>query len=85
MPFGTVGKACTREDSGSVSGLVCARSYFNQLCPGWGSNKADLRNSTIRDRWGVLLAVRAARAQSWDPAPCNEGGLQTKISPVVLA
>lgn len=83
MPFGTVGKAWTREGAGSVSGLVCARSYFNHLCLGWGSSEADLRNSSIRERWGGLLALRAAHAQSWDPSPGNEGELQTKLSPVV--
>lgn len=82
MPFGTVGKAWTREDAGSVSGLVCARSYFNHLCLGWGSNEVDLRNGTIRERWGGLLAVSVARAQCWDPTPGNEGELQTELFPV---
>lgn len=50
MPFGTVGKAWTREDAGSVSGLVCARSYFNHLYSGWGSDEVDLRNGIIRER-----------------------------------
>lgn len=82
LPFGIVGKAWTREDAGSVSGLVCARSYFNHLCLGWGSNKVDLRNGTIRERRGGLLAASVAYAQCWDPSPGNERELQTKLFPV---
>lgn len=52
MPFGTVGRAQTREDAGSISGLVCARSYFNLLFPGLESNEVDLKNGATKGEMG---------------------------------
>lgn len=41
------------EEAGSISGLVCARSYFNLLCLSLESNEVDLRNSATRAAKGT--------------------------------
>lgn len=77
VPFGTVGRARTREDAGSISGLVCARGYFKLLCLSLESNEVDLRSGAIRGETG--------KAPSSEDSLCPELGSrygQTKPFPI---